>query len=56
MLLCSCEIESGHGQHVHVAEVGGEVLQLGRGDGEPGAGGPDVAIVPADSCLRDHLG
>ena len=40
-----------HGEHVRLAEVGGNGLQLGGGGSEASRGGPGVAVVAADDGL-----
>ena len=40
-----------HGEHVRLAEVGGNGLQLGGGGSEASRGGPGVAVVAANDGL-----
>lgn len=41
-----------HGEHVRLAEVGGNGLQLGGAGSEACRGGPGVAVVAADDGLE----
>ena len=43
---------SSHGQHVHLAEVGGDGLELSGGGSEAGGGGPGIAIMAANNSLQ----
>ena len=43
---------SSHGQHVHLPEGVGDVLQLVGGGAEPGRGGPGVPVMAANDSLQ----
>ena len=47
--------DPGHGEHVHVAVVGGDLLQLVHGGTESSGRCPDVSIMTTDDRLLDFL-
>ena len=51
-VLLPTDFDTSHGQHVHLPEGVGDVLQLVGGGAEPGRGGPGVPVMAANDSLQ----
>ena len=51
-VLLPTDFDTSHGQHVHLPEGVGDVLQLVGGGAEPGRGGPSVPVMAANNSLQ----